>query len=144
MQPMSRHSNRFRHNHIWARYVVGWGQSGDMGYVAMLGQTPIGAAWLRLWLGEDKGYGYVEDGVPELAIAVLPSYRNQGIGTQLLTQLLAIAQKHFPAVSLSVRSDNPVVRLYQRLGFVKVDQADQPNRVGGYSFTMILFVSEII
>lgn len=120
-----------------ARYVAGWGRGGDMGYVACQDHEPIGAVWLRLWLGKDKGFGYVDDSIPELAIAVLPAYRNRGIGTQLLNQLLADAQDHFPAVSLSVRSENPAVGLYERIGFVRVKDCDQPNRVGGNSWTMI-------
>jgi GNAT superfamily N-acetyltransferase len=55
-----------------ARYVQGWGQ-------------PVAAVWLRLLMSENKGYGYVGDDTPELSIAVLPEYRGQGIGTELLT-----------------------------------------------------------
>ena len=73
----------------------------------------------------------------ELAIAVLPEYRDRGIGTQLLNKLLEAAQNHFPAISLSVRSDNPAVGLYQRLGFVRVEDSDKSNRVGGSSVTMV-------
>ena len=119
------------------RYAADWGKQGDMGYVALLNQTPIGATWLRLWLGEKKGYGYVDDAIPELGIAVLPKHRSQGVGTQLLHRLLAEARIVFPGVSLSVRSGNPAVRLYQRFGFVKVEASDIPNRVGGNSFTMV-------
>ena len=43
------------------RYAATWGRQGDMGYVALFNQSPIGAAWLRLWLGQKKGYGYVDD-----------------------------------------------------------------------------------
>jgi ribosomal protein S18 acetylase RimI-like enzyme len=81
---------------------------GDLGYVAS-NTSPIGAAWLRLWLGEDKGFGYVKDEIPELAIAVLPDYRGQGMGARLLTQILGTAKINYPAVSLSVRANNPVV-----------------------------------
>jgi hypothetical protein len=42
-----------------ARYALNWGTMGDFGYVASSDTSPIGAAWLRLWLGEDKGFGYV-------------------------------------------------------------------------------------
>ena len=92
-----------------AQYAANWGRKGDMGYVALLDQLPIGAAWLRLWLSENKGFGYLDDSIPELAIAVLPEYRDRGIGTQLLNKLLEEAQNHFPAISLSVRSNNPAV-----------------------------------
>jgi hypothetical protein len=51
-----------------ARYALNWGRIGDLGYVTSIDTIPIGAAWLRLWLGEDKGFGYVKDEIPELAI----------------------------------------------------------------------------
>ncbi|MBD0337290.1 MAG: GNAT family N-acetyltransferase [Cyanobacteria bacterium Co-bin13] len=119
-----------------ARYAAGWGRPGDMGIVALADQ-PVGAAWLRLWQGHNQGFGFVAEGVPELAIAVLPSYQNQGIGTQLLSRLLHSARAWYSAVSLSIRADNPAVRLYERMGFVKVADSDVINRTGGISYTMI-------
>jgi GNAT superfamily N-acetyltransferase len=87
-----------------ARYATAWGRTGDLGCIADWEHNSIGAAWLRLWLEEDKGFGYISDKIPELAFAVLPDYRGQEIGTQLLMQVLDMAKESFPAVSLSVRS----------------------------------------
>jgi ribosomal protein S18 acetylase RimI-like enzyme len=120
-----------------ARYAENWGRAGDLGYVAISNQIPLGAAWLRLWVGEDKGFGYVSDEIPELGFAVSPDYRGCGIGTQLLTQVLSMAREKFAAVSLSVRSDNPVIRLYELSGFVKVAGSEHPNRAATTSFTML-------
>src|SRR5262245_56019396 len=63
-----------RANPDLARYVAGWGRAGDMGCGAIEAASgrPIGAAWLRLPIGERKGYGYIDDRTPELSIAVLP------------------------------------------------------------------------
>lgn len=104
-----------------ARYVQSWGRSGDRGFVAIDAQTgqPIGALWVRLWVGDDKGYGYVDDKTPELAIAVLPNYRNQGIGTALLNQFFTAIPKNL-SISLSVSESNPAWRLYDRFGFAIV------------------------
>jgi ribosomal protein S18 acetylase RimI-like enzyme len=110
---------------------------GDLGYVASIDTIPIGAAWLRLWLGEDKGFGYVKDKIPELAIAVLPDYRGQGIGARLLTQILATAKIKYSAVSLSVRANNLVVHLYERTGFIKIPGSEVVNRSGEVSFNMV-------
>lgn len=121
-----------------ARYALGWGRVGDVGCVAIKGTASIGAAWLRLWVEEDKGFGYVNDEVPELAMAVLPDYRGQGIGTRLLMQVLEVAKGRFPAVSLNVREDNCVVKLYERAGFIKVPGSEIINRTGGVSFNMML------
>jgi ribosomal protein S18 acetylase RimI-like enzyme len=107
-----------------ARYAANWGRRGDMGFVAKTEVGSIGAAWLRLWLNDDKGFGYIDDSIPELAIAVLPEYRGRRIGTELLMKVLASAQSTYPAISLSVRADNPVVKLYQRTGFTKVEGSE--------------------
>jgi ribosomal protein S18 acetylase RimI-like enzyme len=120
-----------------ACYALDWGRIGDFGYVASIDTSPIGAAWLRLWLGEDKGFGYVKDEIPELAIAVLPDYRGQGIGAKLLTQILGAAKMKYPAVSLSVRANNPVVRLYERTGFIQIPESEVVNRAGEVSFNMV-------
>jgi ribosomal protein S18 acetylase RimI-like enzyme len=104
-----------------ARYVQDWGRSGDRGFVAIDDKTgqAIGAVWLRLLIGENQGYGYVDDLTPELGIAVLPQYRGQGIGTALLKTLVA---SNPGSISLSVAADNPAVRLYQRFGFAIVQE----------------------
>jgi ribosomal protein S18 acetylase RimI-like enzyme len=120
-----------------ARYAKNWGRSGDMGFVAQTEVKSIGAAWLRLWSNDDRGFGYIDDAIPELAIAVLPEYRGQGIGTQLLMKVLASAQSNYPGISLSVRADNPVVKLYQRVGFVTVDGSESVVEGVVSSFNMI-------
>ncbi len=112
-------SRDIAHHPEMRRYVQHWGQPHDIGIVAIDRKSaqPIGAAWLRLLTGENKGYGYVDETTPELTIAVVPAYRSLGVGTSLLSHLLTTAQAHYPAVSLSVSADNPALRLYQRLGF---------------------------
>lgn len=120
-----------------ARYAMGWGRAGDRGCVAIRETEALGAAWLRLWRGDDKGFGYISDEIPELAIAVIPHYRGQGIGTELLAQVLDQANGHYPAISLSVRQGNAALRLYERAGFIKVPGSEQSNRVGGISLNMV-------
>ena len=120
-----------------ARYVEGWGRPSDLGVVASWHGDPVGAAWLRLLVGDNKAYGYVDDSTPELAIAVDPALTGQGIGAALLKRLLLDAERMFPAVSLSVREDNPARRLYERFGFRRLDGFERENRVGGTSITMV-------
>jgi ribosomal protein S18 acetylase RimI-like enzyme len=123
-------------NPALARYVVGFGRPDDLGVVALRGEALVGAAWVRLLVGSERGYGWVDDDTPELAVAVLPEAVNSGVGTAMLTDLLARARERYPGVSLSVRADNPARRLYLRLGFEPV--AEVANRVGGVSQTMRL------
>lgn len=120
-----------------ARYATDWGRAGDLGWVAERDGRAIGAAWLRLWSAAERGFGYIDERIPELAIAVLPDERGCGIGTQLLQQVLALAQDKYPAVSLSVRAQNPVVSLYKRMGFTPVPSSEIVNRTGDASLTMI-------
>jgi ribosomal protein S18 acetylase RimI-like enzyme len=119
------------------RYVQNWGRDGDVGFVACIGNLPIGAAWVRLWSMGDRGFGSIDDVTPELAMAVLPEYRGQGVGTKLLNQILETAQGLFPAVCLSVRAENPVANLYRRVGFIKLEGSEVMNRIGGSSYTMV-------
>jgi ribosomal protein S18 acetylase RimI-like enzyme len=55
-------------------------------------------------------------------LAILPEYRNRGIGSQVLQQLtrdIAATKKIF---ALRVEKDNPALRLYTRLGFTAIDE----------------------
>ena len=57
-------------------------------------------------------------------IALLPSWRGQGIGALLLQGLLDAAERAgAPRVALTVEFGNPAHRLYQRLGFVVIEEA---------------------
>jgi len=96
-----------------ARYFEGWGRPGDLGVIA---DGEVGAAWVRLFTKNDHGYGFVGPHVPELAIGVTRGARGRGVGTALLKDLLS----RVGPVSLSVETDNPAVRLYERFGFVRV------------------------
>ena len=126
-----------------SKYVAGWGGTGDLGFVAEAdGGKLLGAAWLRLLRGEDAGYGYVDDETPELAIAVRSGARGAGIGARLISRLLQAAEHSYRSVSLSVRSDNPALNLYERTGFRPVEGSQWTNRTGGTSITMKLDLRE--
>ena len=127
-----------RNQPVLACYALNWGRTGDLGCIAEKNRLPVGMAWLRLWSTVIKGYGYVNNETPELAIAVLPDFRGQGIGTDLLMRVLKMAEARFPEVSLSVRANNPVLSLYERVGFNRVAGSEVTNRVGEVSFTMML------
>ena len=115
-----------------AKYVSAWGRAGDMGFVAVDAASGelMGAAWLRLFRGDERGYGYVDDETPELGMAVLPEYRGRGVGSGLLRQLLKSAGAVYRSVCLSVSADNPALRLYERAGFERAREC-------GASLTMV-------
>lgn len=75
-------------------------------------------------LSGDRGVGrlYLYRSTRELHIldiALLPEYRNSGIGTTVLRELLAEASVTGKFVSIYVERANRALRLYERLGFVR-------------------------
>jgi ribosomal protein S18 acetylase RimI-like enzyme len=50
-------------------------------------------------------------------IALIPDWRNRGIGTRLLNEICDEARATGSRVTLHVEPDNPAQRLYRRLGF---------------------------
>ena len=116
-------------------YIEGWGRPGDLAVIAVAANdADIGAAWVRLGTGAPEEFKVSDSRVPELAVAVLPAHRSEGVGTALLQELLTLCRHQFPAILLSVREENPAVRFYQRLGF-HIHRIDV-NRVGGRSLVM--------
>jgi ribosomal protein S18 acetylase RimI-like enzyme len=55
-------------------------------------------------------------------IALMPEFRGRGIGTALVTELFAEADASGRSVSIHVESNNPALRLYERLGFQDVGE----------------------
>ncbi len=121
-----------------ACYAESFGHADDAGVIAFdANDAFVGAAWIR----SIRAYGFVREGVPELAIGVAPGWRGRGVGGRLMRQLLSETAAH-PEISLSVRMDNPAVRLYERLGFRAIPGSEITNRVGSVSITMSLVRSE--
>jgi ribosomal protein S18 acetylase RimI-like enzyme len=80
--------------------------------IVMLGTSNIGRLY-HDWHG---------DTVQLIDIALLPAYRGAGIGTRLMSAIVAeAARKHMP-MRLYVEFDNPVRKLYRTLGFVSAGE----------------------
>ncbi len=96
-------------------YIADFGtQPGDHCLVAEVGEKVVGAAWCRIM----EDYGHIDNDTPSLAISLLPEYRGQGTGTQLLNGLLLLLRENgYHRASLSVQKENPALHLYQRVGF---------------------------
>lgn len=68
---------------------------------------------------------YVFAGAGELRvmdIALLPQYRNRGVGGSLLRTILRTAAEAGRVVTIHVEVDNPARHLYERLRFAPVEQ----------------------
>jgi ribosomal protein S18 acetylase RimI-like enzyme len=72
-------------------------------------QIPVG----RLYVAREA------DGLHILDITILPPYRNSGIGSLLLRQIMDEARNTEKSVTIYVESFNPSLRLFERLGFRK-------------------------
>jgi GNAT superfamily N-acetyltransferase len=119
---------------LW-RYVAGWGRRGDAAVIALEGGFPVGAAWYRLFPKDEPGFGFVGEETPEVAIAVVPSRRGHGIGSELMDALLALAREQgYDSLSLSVADDSPAMHVFEKQGFERVEQTD-------HSWTMRLNLS---
>mmetsp|Transcript_67196 Transcript_67196/g.101280 ORF Transcript_67196/g.101280 Transcript_67196/m.101280 type:complete len:393 (+) Transcript_67196:107-1285(+) len=127
------------------RYAQDFADDG-IGFVALQddGDTvkSLGAAWVRFWSDENRGYGFVRNDVPELAIGV--DLTGKGIGSKLLEALIdELSLRKIPALSLSCLDDNPALRLYKRLRFQPVAGTEVFNPIGGKSFSMILWLPQV-
>ena len=70
--------------------------------------------------GEPAGRLYLHRGENEIRIvdiALLPEHRGNGVGTALLSDILAEADAAGKRLTIHVERFNPALRLYERLGF---------------------------
>ncbi|GGE60986.1 GNAT family N-acetyltransferase [Priestia taiwanensis] len=119
------------HTPALKKYNEDWGRIGDKALVAVKNNELVGAVWYRLFDEPNKGYGFINDSTPELGIAILPAFRQQGIGHLLMKAMIQEARLDgYSALSLSVDSKNKdAIRLYEKLGFERVG-------IEGTSWTM--------
>ena len=75
--------------------------------VIEVGDEPVGRLYVARWERE----------VRIVDISVLPAWRGRGVGSRLLSALLAEGDAAGKPVSIHVERFNPALRLYVRLGF---------------------------
>ncbi len=124
-----------------AKYLAGWQRSGDFGFIAEQHGEIIGAAWARRFSAEELKFPYGDGETPKVSIGVKPNARGQGVGEKLMCALIGEAARRGLGLCLSVRSENPARRLYERLGFRDIPVSAVTNRAGGISIGMLLQLS---
>ncbi|MCI3027977.1 GNAT family N-acetyltransferase [Desemzia sp. C1] len=115
------------------KYLSHWGKEHDHALVAVNENNyPIGAVWIRLLDQENAGYGFVDNNTPELGMAIESSYRGLGVGKNLLSKMIDLAEDlRYSAISFNVDPRNKnALRLYENSGFKKEYEDD------GGSWTM--------
>ncbi|MBC3873667.1 GNAT family N-acetyltransferase [Undibacterium flavidum] len=90
-------------------------------------QTHYPDATYDLIVLDDEAIGrlYVERGQQEILIIdilILATHCQRGIGSYLLSKLIDEAKAAQKCLTAHVELDNPARRLYQRLGFIEVEQ----------------------
>lgn len=113
-----------------AIFHKGWGRRGDTGLVAEREGSRVGLVWYRFFTEDEHGEGFVDEATPEVAVAVVDGHRGAGIGTALMEAAHARARAdRIERISLSVDHDNPARRLYERLGYVALDEHEGDDRM---------------
>ena len=96
-------------------YVDRFGElKDDFALVAEVEKKVVGAVWVRII----HDYGHIDDETPSLAISLYKEYRGQGIGTDMMKEMLSLLKAHgYKRVSLSVQKTNYAVEMYRKIGF---------------------------
>lgn len=101
-------------------YVEDFGKrNGDIGLVAEADDKIVGAVWTRIM----NDYGHIDDETPSFAISLYKEYRNRGVGTVLMKEMLKIlADAGYKQASLAVQKANYAVKLYKNVGFEIINE----------------------
>ena len=116
-----------RNRRFWEGLMT---REGDLGVIAELHATPIGAAWIRR-MGKGERIPGDDPEVPVLVIGVERDQRGLGVGTLLVSSLLNRAHEaRIRAIDLTASSSNGVaVRLYRARGFTEVARYGEAIRM---------------
>ena len=103
-------------------YIADFGKSDDWCLVAEVKEKIVGAVWVRVM----DDYGHIDDETPSFAMSLYEEYRNMGIGTALMRDMLEfLKNKGYKQTSLSVQKANYAVRMYQKVGFEVIDKNEE-------------------
>lgn len=104
-------------------YIAEFGtKKGDIALAAEENGIIVGAVWVRLM----NDYGHIDDKTPSFAISLYKEYRNKGIGTALMKEMLIRLKKEgYKQASLAVQKKNYAVKMYEKVGFEIYDENDE-------------------
>ncbi len=103
-------------------YIKDFGKEDDWCFVAEIKGKIVGAVWVRIM----NDYGHIDNETPSFAISLYEEYRNMGIGTALMRDMLEfLKDKGYKRTSLSVQKVNYAVRMYQKVGFEVIDENEE-------------------
>lgn len=104
-------------------YISGFGKNqGDIGLVAEMDDKVVGAVWVRIM----NDYGHIDNDTPSFAISLYKEYRNLGIGTAMMKEMLTLLKVNgYKRASLAVQKTNYAVKMYEKVGFEIADENDE-------------------
>ncbi len=103
-------------------YIEDFGKEDDWCMVAEIKEKIVGAVWVRIM----NDYGHIDDETPSFAISLYEEYRDLGIGTALMGDMLQfLREKGYKQTSLSVQKANYAVSMYRKAGFEVVDENEE-------------------
>ena len=104
-------------------YVSGFGsKKGDLALAAEENGKIVGAVWVRIM----NDYGHIDNETPSFAISLYKEYRNKGLGTALMKEMLVkLKLKGYKQASLAVQKENYAVKMYKKVGFEIYDENDE-------------------
>lgn len=104
-------------------YLSDFGKKkGDIGLVAEVDNRMAGAVWVRIM----NDYGHIDDETPSFAISLYKEFRNLGIGTAMMKEMLRLLKEQgYKQASLAVQKANYAVKMYQKVGFEMIDENEQ-------------------
>ena len=104
-------------------YIENFGKRiGDYCLVAEVNEKIVGAVWVRIM----NDYGHIDNETPSFAISLYKEYRNNGIGTELMIQMLSLLKtENYKRASLAVQKRNYAVKMYKKVGFEIVDENEE-------------------
>ena len=100
-------------------YIKDFGKADDWCFVVEIKEKIVGAVWVRIM----NDYGHIDNETPSFAISLYEEYRNMGIGTALMRDMLELLKKKgYEQTSLSVQKANYAVGMYRKVGFEVIDE----------------------
>lgn len=103
-------------------YIADFGKSDDWCLVVEVKEKIVGAVWVRIM----NDNGHIDDETPSLAVSLYEEYRNLGLGTALMKEMLRfLKDKGYKQTSLSVQKANYAVNMYRKVGFQVVKENEE-------------------
>ncbi len=108
-----------------SEYFESWGKRDDLGFFVFSNDGhSVGIIQARIKSSQNGKYS----NYPEIAIAVLPEYCGEGVGSLLMDKLISEIGNNYDGLRLGVHPKNEVaIKLYEKFGFVVYETGN-----GGY------------